>query len=170
MRAWWAFGGVLLMIGGCCRHGAPVVLTQKDGSVAVLEQSVRSDDANLPLTAGGKANPLKYLAAGGNRDRIGEDLVIPDAPQRYGPLLDALTIADNLDPEDLSGPVYARWFKSPPVQQVIDARQPAPAVLGHAFAVTDGNFWWVFRRPANGKLTSLVVFKTLGEGTRPEIP
>lgn len=170
MRTSSALAAVLLTLGACCRHGAPIVLTQKDGSVAVLEQSVRSDDAELPLTPAGKASLLKYLAAGGNRDRIGEDLVIPDAPQRYGALLDALTLPDNLDPEDLSGPVLGRWFKSPPIQQVIDARQPAPAILGHAFAVTDGFFWWIFRRPANGKLTTLVVFKTLGEGTRPEVP
>ena len=54
--------------------------------------------------------------------------MIPDAPQRYGPLLDALAVPDNLDPEDLSGPVYARWFKSPAIQQVIDARQSPEAI------------------------------------------
>jgi hypothetical protein len=105
---------------------------------------------------------VAFLVAGGDNDVLGEDAVIPNAGTSYAGLLDSLANPELLDLEDLKLAPYTTWFKAS-VTQVIDAREPRPAILGSVYAATDGPFWWVFRREGSGKLNRLVVFKSLGD-------
>lgn len=149
--------GVLLVataigVGACC----PSVRCP----VAVSELRLRSDDIALPIQGKDETTLLGFLVAGGDRDVMGEDAALPDAPKRYGPMLKLLRDPANLDPEDLSNGTYGSWFHDSPTQQVIDSREPALPLPGSVYAVNDGMFWWVFRRPCGTKLARLVVFKS----------
>jgi hypothetical protein len=159
----------VLLTAGCCaqpplRTGCDVVTLEHNGAaaIAVAEQQVRSPDLALPLAAAEREKLVAFLVAGGNNDALGEDAVIPNAGTRYAGLLDSLANPELLDLEDLKGAPYTAWFKAS-VTQVIDAREPRPAVLGSVYAATDGPYWWVFRREGSGKLNRLVVFKALGD-------
>lgn len=167
---WFAGAVSIVFTIACCREGVvrepcSVITLEQGGkhAIAVMETSVRSDEIALPLSEQQKEPLFQYLEAGGNRHVIGEDITIPDARQRYAGLLAALASPDNLDLEDLPSPTYANWFKTAAITQVIDAREADPAVPGTVRALTDGRFWWVFKRKGNGKFDRLVVFVTLGD-------
>ena len=154
----------------CCREeplrapcDAGTVTLNGLPAVAVAETSVRSSDMALPLSAAERQLLIAYLRAGGNNDVLNEDLVIPDADQHYAGLLDLLANPENLDVDDLGSASYRAWFSPKAVTQVIDAREARPAELASARAVTDGRFWWVFRRIGSGRFDRLVVFKALGD-------
>jgi hypothetical protein len=142
-------------IGACCPPPAGAVAP----FVAVREQQLRSEDLALPLDAGEKNSLLAFLAAGGNRDDVGANIVYPDAQQRYQPLLDKLGIPDNLDAADLTNGTYQSWFHDKPLRNVIDARAERPPTADPPFAVSDDRFWWVFYLQGKAKFSKLIVFK-----------
>ncbi len=134
--------------------------------VAVREAQVR-DEVDLPLTPQGRERLLHFLRAGGNQDFVGEATQDPTAEPRYGPLLDLLASPENLAPEDLTAGPYKAWFPDKPLRQVIDAREEAPPALDPPFAVSDGAYWWVFKRGDADTFNRLIVFRALKAPTEP---
>jgi hypothetical protein len=110
-----------------------------------------------------------FLAAGGNNDGIEEGalvtVVYPDAEQRWSGLLTLLSDSANVEIADLSGPTYARWFKSAPIRHVVDAREARPNVACPPFAVTQERFVWVFHCGTSKRLASVFVQQAVAERT-----
>lgn len=134
--------------------------------VAVREAQVR-EEVDLPLDAPGRERLLNFLRAGGNQDFVGEPTQDPAADQRYGRLLELLASVENLAPEHLTAGPYGTWFTAKPVRQVVDAREEAPPALDPPFAVTDGAYWWVFKRGEGSTFNRLIVFRALKPPTEP---
>jgi hypothetical protein len=86
---------------------------------------------------------VRFLKAGGNQDNV-EDRTweLPNAADRYGPLLALIAVAENRDVDDLTNGTYADWFNGEPLRHVVDARDEAPERTRHALA--DDRFWWIF--------------------------
>lgn len=147
-----------LVLGAGCHCGVRV---QAAPFVAVREKVLRSDDYALPLDVNAEKPLLSFLAAGGNRDDIGINIVYPDVAQKYQPLLDKLTNPENLDPDDLVNGTYASWFGGQPVRQIVDARSDRPPADDPPFALNDGRFWWIFYRSGQPKLSKMIVFKAI---------
>lgn len=155
---------LLVSASGCCHH--PPQLVGPD-VVAVREAQLRSDDVPLPLTPDGRTRLLAFLRTGGDRDFLEDPPQVPDADARYGPLLDLLSSPEHLQPQALTDGTYRRWFASPPLRQVIDARKDRPTPLDAPYALNDGRYWWVFSRGDEGTLAKLVVFKALEKREEP---
>jgi hypothetical protein len=150
---------LVLSTSAACAHG-PLF-------VAVPEARFRSEVAleeriTLPLDPEGRARLLAFLRAGGDRDRIGTDVVDPAAATRYGPLLDRLSDASSLSLAHLTEKAtYNAWFGDRRVRQVVDARAEAPPAIDPV-AATDGQYWWVFSHRQK-RLASLLVVKAVGK-------
>jgi hypothetical protein len=133
--------------------------------VPVRETRFRSETTKtkriqLPLTAESRGRLLTFFRAGGDNDRIGGEVVDPEAEKRYAPLLDLLGDPRNLALEDLTEKdTYRSWFQSPAIRQVIDAREESPPVIAPV-AVTDGKYWWVFYH-RHKRLAELLVIKAI---------
>ncbi len=153
--------GLLAASSACCTKSGSLV-----PYVAVREAQVR-DEVDLPLTPQGRERLLHFLRAGGNQDFVGEATQDPTAEPRYGPLLDLLASPENLAPEDLTAGPYKAWFPDKPLRQVIDAREEAPPALDPPFAVSDGAYWWVFKRGDADTFNRLIVFRALKAPTEP---
>jgi hypothetical protein len=131
--------------------------------VAVREARFRSevsrdDRISLPLDEGSRKRLITFLKAGGDKDKIGMEIVDPDAESHYTPLLDLLSDPDKLNLEDLTErQTYKSWFSDGIVRQVIDAREDSPPVIDPV-AVSDGKYWWIFYH-RHKKLTELLVVK-----------
>lgn len=152
--------GLLLVAGGCkhCDSGVPFV--------AVREALIRAE-VDLPLGPADRERLLGFLRAKGNQEFVGEPPQDPTADQRYGPLLDLLASPENLEPADLTSPLYRPWFTGTPQRQVIDAREDAPPTLDPPFAMTDGPYWWVFKRGDEDTFNKLIVFKSMQAPAEP---
>lgn len=153
--------GLLATGSACCTQSASRV-----PYVAVREAQVR-EEVELPLTPPGRERLLNFLRAGGNQDFVGEPMQDPTADQRYVPLLELFASAENLTPEDLSAGPYGAWFTAKPVRQVVDAREEAPPALDPPFAVTDGAYWWVFKRGDEDTFNRLIVFRAIKAPAEP---
>jgi hypothetical protein len=133
--------------------------------VAVREQRFRSevkpgDRIKLPLTVESRDRLLKFFRAGGDTDRIGTEIVDPEAEKRYAPLLDLLSDSQNLALEGLTEKhIFRKWFSGPLIRQVVDAREESPPII-EPVAVTDGKYWWIFY-PHQKRLTELLVVKAI---------
>jgi hypothetical protein len=93
------------------------------------------------------------------------NVVDPQAESHYSPLLAALADQNNLALEDLtSKQTFKRWFPKPPIRQVVDAREEAPAIL-EPVAVNDGKYWWIFYQHQK-RLTELLVVKAVQTGMK----
>lgn len=153
--------GLLVTGSACCTQ-----IGSRVPYVAVREAQVR-DEVDLPLTPQGRERLLNFLRAGGNQDFVGEPMQDPTADQRYGPLLELFSSAENLTPQDLTAGPYGAWFTAKPLRQVIDAREEAPPALDPPFAVTDGAYWWVFKRGDEDTFNRLIVFRAIKAPTEP---
>jgi len=147
---------VLLSVWGCA---TPVTY------VPVREARFRSEVARaeriqLPLGAESRAKLMAFFRAGGDTDRIGQDLIDPEAPTRYPPLLDLLSDPKNLAMEELTEKdTYRKWFGGRAIRQVIDAREESPPAID-PIAVTDEKYWWIFYHRRK-QLTELLVIKAI---------
>lgn len=153
--------GLLVTSSACCTQSG-----SKVPFVAVREAQIR-EEVGLPLTPAGRERLQNFLRAGGNQDFVGEPTQDPTADQRYGPLLELLASPENLTPDKLTGGTYAAWFKDKPLRQVVDAREEAPPALDPPFAVTDGPYWWVFKRGDEDTFNKLIVFKAMAAPAEP---
>jgi hypothetical protein len=131
--------------GACCAPSTerPTAL------IAVRESVSRSSTFPLPLDEASRQSLLMFLAAGGSNDGIEEGqlitVVYPDAEKRWGSLLQALSVASNVELADMSGGTYASWFKEPPLRQVVDARDERTNVACPPFAFSQDRFVWIFK-------------------------
>ncbi len=153
--------GLLATSSACCTQTGSRV-----PYVAVREAQVRQE-VKLPLDAARREQLLKFLRAGGNTDFLDEPPQDPAADPRYAPLLELLASPENLSPEALTGGRYRAWFTGTPLRQVVDAREDAPPALDPPFAVTDGAYWWVFKRGGEDTFNELIVFKAMKAPTEP---
>lgn len=133
--------------------------------VAVREGRFRSelsrdDRISLPLDEVSRNRLIAFLKAGGDKEKIGMEIVDPDAERYYTPLLDLLSDPDKLNLEDLTEKrTFESWFSDGVVRQVIDAREDSPPVIDPV-AVSDGKYWWIFYH-RHKKLTGLLVVKEI---------
>jgi hypothetical protein len=133
--------------------------------IAVREERFRSeatqcDRIKLPLDEESRSRLFNFFKAGGDKDRIGTEIVDPSAEMHYAPLLDMLSSPHHLRTEDLMEKhVFKDWFSDTVVRQVIDAREESPPII-EPIAVTDGKYWWIFFHH-HGKLTELLVVKAI---------
>ena len=117
--------------------------------VPVREERFRSescacDRLQLPLSPEGRARLVRFFRAGGDTDKIGSEVVVPDAEERYAGLLALLADSRHLSlPEVLDGSSYSEWFGSSRIRQVIDAREESPPIVDPV-AASDGKYWWIF--------------------------
>jgi hypothetical protein len=123
-------------------------------------EKTKSDRIKLPLNAESREKLLKFLKAGGDANNVGLNIVDPQAEAHYSALLAALADPNNLALENLtSRQTFKRWFPKPPIRQVVDAREEAPAIL-EPVAVSDGKYWWIFYQHQK-RLTELLVVKAV---------
>jgi hypothetical protein len=147
---------VSLTLGACCTSVA---------YVPVREERFRSevcgcDRLRLPLSDDDRKRLVRFLRAGGDTDRIGSEVVVPDAEDRYGGLLALLADRERLTlPELLEGTFYSTWFGDVRIRQVIDAREESPPIMDPV-AATDGKYWWIFYLEGK-KAQHLLVVKAL---------
>ncbi len=133
--------------------------------VAVREARFRSelatkDRLQLPLTAEERRRLMEFLRAGGDTDRIGGEIVDPQAEERFSPLLDRLSDQRYLALEDITEhDTYDPWFCKERIRQVVDAREESPPAIDPV-AATDGQYWWVFYHHKK-QLKWLLVVKTI---------
>jgi hypothetical protein len=114
----------------------------------------------LPLDDAGRTRLLRFIRAGGDTDRIGSEVVAPDAEERYAGLLALLADGSHLAlPELLEGSSYQQWFGNSRIRQVIDAREESPPIVDPV-AASDGKYWWIFFVHKK-QATSLLVVKAL---------
>ena len=127
--------------------------------IAVREHQLRFD-ALLPILPDQKTSLLKFLVAGGDRHVMGEDAVIPNAKELYGPLLDLLALPENLRVGKLSTGPFSSWFSGNPSYQIIDSRDEDIPPAGSVLAFNNGAFWWVFHQK-DSLLTQIIVMKAM---------
>lgn len=133
--------------------------------VAVREARFRSemkseDRLQLPLTAEERQRLMAFLRAGGDTDRIGTEVVDPEAEKHFSPLLDRLSDKQYLALEDITErDTYGRWFCGQRLRQVVDAREESPPIIDPV-AATDGRYWWIFYHHKK-ELKWLLVVKTI---------
>ena len=150
------------VLSGCgATHRAPYV--------AVPQLQFRSDGPlTLPLSTSERDALLVFFSHGGNR--FGADIV-PDADSAARrQALDSLTVAANLIVRTTTTRAFcdiaaelcqhaALFRKQPVVRQVVDARDTRPPAIDPV-AVSDGRYWWIFRRSA-GRFTDLLVVRSM---------
>jgi hypothetical protein len=123
-------------------------------------EKVTNNPIQVPLAPTDRDWLLAFLRAGGDKDRIGMEVVAPDAEARYGALLDLLSEDRNLSLESITeGDTFSAWFGHSFVRQVIDARADSPPAIDPV-AVTDGTYWWIFT-VRHKRLSSLLVEKAV---------
>ena len=146
-----------LVLWGCCTAQVAYVPVREARfrSEATIQQRI-----HLPLTVESRERVVKFLRAGGDTDRLGQDIADPEAETRYALLLDLLGDPRNLSLADLTEKqTYKAWFQGPVIRQVIDAREEAPPAID-PIAVTDGKYWWVFFQ-RHKELKELLVIKAI---------
>jgi hypothetical protein len=147
---------VLTLVGCCPVHVAYVPVRE----ARFRSEATKQDRLQLPLTPESRERLLAFLRAGGDTDRLGQEIVDPEAERRYAPLLDLLADPRTLTLANLTEKgTYRAWFPGPVVRQVIDAREEAPPAIDPV-AVTDGRYWWVFF-PRHQELKELLVIKAI---------
>lgn len=124
-----------LTLGGCCPAQVAYVPVRE---ARFRSEATKQERIQLPLTAESRERVVRFLRAGGDTDRLDEDIADPEVEARYAPLLDLLADPRNLTLADLTEKeTYRAWFRGPVIRQVIDAREEAPpaidpvAVIGH---------------------------------------
>lgn len=148
---------VLLVSLGCSSVRVAYVPVREARFRSEVTQSER---IKLPLDEQTRSRLIGFLSAGGDNDRIGVELVDPDAVSHYTPLLEMLSNANNLSLEDLTEKhTFMNWFSDVVVRQVIDAREESPPLIDPV-AVTDGKYWWIFYHH-HKKLAELLVIKAI---------
>ncbi len=146
-----------LTLAGCCPSQVAYVPVRE---ARFRSEATRQERLQLPLTAESREYMLKFLRAGGDTDRLGQEVADPEAESRYAPLLDLLSDARNLTLADLTEKAtYRAWFQGPVIRQVIDAREEAPPAIDPV-AVTDGKYWWIFFH-RHRELRELLVVKAI---------
>jgi hypothetical protein len=147
-------------LAGCCHAPAPSA-SNPAPLIAVREEVSRSPTFPLPLEQASRQSLLMFLAAGGNNDGIEEGalvtVVYPDAEQRWAELLELLSRPTNVELTAVSSPTFARWFKNPPIRQVVDARAARPNLACPPLAFTHERFVWVFECKDSKTLGSVFV-------------
>jgi hypothetical protein len=152
----WLLVGAALSLSACCRTVAYVPIREARFRSEITAQ----DRLSLPLTAADKDRLMAFLRAGGDTDKVGMEVVLPDVPRKYGTLLTRLADEAHLSLTDLTeGTAYNEWFGDLRIRQVIDAREESPSVIDPV-AVSDGRFWWIFY-VQHRRLTGLLVVKAI---------
>ena len=138
----------------------------------VREKQFRADPAGLPLGSKDRQKLEDFLDKGGNR--VGRKT--PDRlAEAHKRVLNALVNPSNLTVRtDLATSnfcaIAAALCQAAPVFQkrkvtteVVDARFDAPAVPS-PYAVSDGEYWWVFRFNDQQQLDQVLVMRTVARG------
>ena len=145
-------------LGACCRTVAYVPVRE----ARFRSELTAQDRLALPLSEPDRARLLAFLRAGGDADKIGTDVVLPDAMNAYGSLLARLSDGSRLALSDLTeSSAYDGWFGKVRIRQVIDAREESSPIIDPV-AASDGRFWWIFY-VHHGRLSGLLVVKALAD-------
>lgn len=148
---------LLLTVWGCATAPVTYVPVRE---TRFRSEVTRAERIQLPLVAESRARLMAFFRAGGDTDRVGREIIDPDAQTRYPPLLDLLSDRQNLAVEELTEKeTYRKWFVGPVIRQVIDAREDSPPAID-PIAVTDGKYWWIFYHRRK-HLTELLVIKAI---------
>jgi hypothetical protein len=139
----------------------------------VREKQFRTEPIRLPLDARDRSALEEFLSKGGNR--LARNPTPDRLAEAHKKILDALENQSHLKVRtDLAtsnfcaiaaalcqaAPVFRKWKVA---TEVVDARADAPPVPS-PYAVSDGEYWWVFRFNDQRQLDQVLVMRTVARG------
>ena len=157
MRRYFLIAAALLVAAvTACHRQVPVAVVRE---ARLRTEANRSDRLTLPLDAACQTRLIDFLEKGG--DNRHADRVDLEARDHYRPLLEALSRPERLSSDELTRKrTFQKWFPKPFTDQVVDARNAAPAQAEVA-AVSDSRYWWIFYI-RDGRLSELLVTPSIG--------
>lgn len=160
----WSQTRLALLILSCAAltcHPTITVVAVPEGRFRT--ETTREDRLRVPLNAEDRDRLLRFLRAGGDRQRPSTVIVDPRAEAHYKGLLNLLE-----DPQ-----LTILQFEATPVfhglhtDQIIDSRNESPPTNHRPIACTDGAYWWI-AYPEGDHITGILVTRSLLE--HPEQP